>query len=115
MRAELYLFQQESPDKALAEYASIEQEFPESEHAAKAGLAIAWVTSFTLGDTAAAMEKYADYSQKQPQITYKSARYASRHLWFDCRKAHDQLGMPRTPLRETIESSIRWFRANGYA
>jgi dihydroflavonol-4-reductase len=62
-----------------------------------------------------AMEKYADYSQKQPQITYKSARYASRHLWFDCRKAHEQLGMPRTPLRETIESSIRWFRANGYA
>ena len=62
-----------------------------------------------------AMEKVADYTQKAPQITYKSARYASRQLWFDCRKAHDQLGMPRTPLRDTIEKSIQWFRSNGYA
>ncbi len=62
-----------------------------------------------------AMEKVADYTHKSPQITYKSARYASRKLWFDCRKAHDQLGMPRTPLRDTIEKSIQWFRSNGYA
>jgi hypothetical protein len=37
-----------------------------------------------------------------------------RRAWFDCRKAQTELGMPRTPLRETIERSIDWFRAAGY-
>lgn len=61
------------------------------------------------------MEKMGDLRGKEPQLTYKSARYASRTLWFDTRKAHEELGMPRTPLRTSIEKSIRWFRANGYA
>ncbi len=63
-----------------------------------------------------AMEKYADnVSHEAPTLTYKTARYGTRQLWFDCTKAHGTLGMPRTPFRETIERSIRWFRANGYA
>jgi dihydroflavonol-4-reductase len=62
-----------------------------------------------------AFERYADYySHEAPVITYKSARYASRKLWYDCRKAHEELGMPRTPLRETIDKAVRWFRANDY-
>lgn len=61
------------------------------------------------------MEKMAEARGKEPQLTYKSARYASRTLWFDTRKAHEELGMPRTPLRESIEKSIRWFRGHGYA
>ena len=61
------------------------------------------------------MEKMGDMRGKEPQLTYKSARYASRTLWFDTRKAHEELGMPRTALRDSIEKSIRWFRSNGYA
>jgi dihydroflavonol-4-reductase len=61
------------------------------------------------------MEKSAGLLKKEPQLTYKSARYASRKLWFDTRKAHEELGMPHTPLRESIEKSIRWFRDHGYA
>lgn len=61
------------------------------------------------------MEKMAEARGVEPQLTYKSARYASRTLWFDTRKAHEELGMPRTPLRESIEKSIRWFRGHGYA
>jgi len=61
------------------------------------------------------MEKMGDLRGKEPQLTYKSARYASRTLWFDTKKAHEELGMPRTSLRTSIEKSIRWFRANGYA
>jgi dihydroflavonol-4-reductase len=61
------------------------------------------------------MERAADLTGKPPQITYKSARYGSRTLWFDTRKAHEELGMPRTPLRDSVERSIRWFRAHGYA
>lgn len=61
------------------------------------------------------MERVADVRKQRPQVTYKAARFASRRLWFDCTKAHKQLGMPRTPLRETVEKSIRWFRDNDYA
>jgi dihydroflavonol-4-reductase len=70
-------------------------------------------TSVFLG-VAWLMERAADARKKPPQLTYKSARYASRNLWFDCRKAHEELGMPSTPLREAIERSVRWFRDNSY-
>jgi nucleoside-diphosphate-sugar epimerase len=63
-----------------------------------------------------AMEKVADnVTHKPPQLTYKTARYGTRKLWFDCNKARAELHLPRTPFRDTIEKSIRWFRANGYA
>jgi dihydroflavonol-4-reductase len=71
-------------------------------------------TSVFLG-VAWAMERAADVRGKAPMLTYKSARYASRNLWFDTRKAHDELGMPTTPLRESIEQAVRWFRDHGRA
>ena len=71
-------------------------------------------TSVFLG-LAWAMERVADARKKPPQLTYKTARYASRNLWFDCRKAQGELGLPSTPLRDSIESSVRWFRDNEYA
>ena len=43
LRAELYLFQQEKPERALEEYQGIQKDFPGTEHAAKAALAEAWV------------------------------------------------------------------------
>ncbi len=62
-----------------------------------------------------AMEQAGQLRGRAPMITYKSARYASRNLWFDTRKAHDELGMPRTPLRQSIEQAVRWFRDHGKA
>lgn len=61
------------------------------------------------------MEKYADHiSHEEPPMTYRSARWASRTAWYDCSKAHTLLGMPVTPLAESIERSVRWFREHGY-
>jgi len=48
-------------------------------------------------------------------VTYKSALWGARNVWFDCGKARRDLGLPVTPLRESIERSVRWFRAHGYA
>lgn len=63
-----------------------------------------------------AAEQYANrVSKKEPLITYKAALWASRNVWFDNGKARRELGMPVTPLRDTVERSVRWFRANGYA
>lgn len=61
------------------------------------------------------LEHYADFVQKAPPITYKGAKYAARRMWYDSTKAHAQLGMPRTDLRDTMEKAIRWFRGHGYA
>ncbi len=60
-------------------------------------------------------ERVADRTGKEPVMTYKAAKWASRYVWFDNSKARTELGMPVTPIDETVERSIRWFRANGYA
>jgi TolA-binding protein len=70
MRAELYLFQQENPDRALEEYQAIESTFRGTDHAAKAGLAIAWLSRNSLGDSAAAMAKYAEVAEQYPGTEY---------------------------------------------
>lgn len=62
-----------------------------------------------------ASERVARVTGKAPLITYRAARYATRKVWFDCRKAHEELGMPQTPLQETMEKAVRWFRAHGHA
>jgi dihydroflavonol-4-reductase len=33
---------------------------------------------------------------------------------FDCSKAINELGLPQTPIRETVEKAVNWFRENGY-
>lgn len=55
-------------------------------------------------------EKVADVIRREPFITYGAARYATRTVWFDCDKAHRELGLRRTPLRDTIERAVAWFR-----
>ena len=60
-----------------------------------------------------AMERAADVTGKPPRATLQAARYACRTVWFDARRAR-ALGMPVTPLDESIEKAIRWFRDNGY-
>jgi dihydroflavonol-4-reductase len=60
-----------------------------------------------------AMERWADRSGTAPRITVRAARYATQTAWFDCAKAR-ALGMPQTPLEETIEKAVRWFRDHGY-
>ena len=59
-------------------------------------------------------ERYAQYFQKEPRITVDAVDYALRRLWVDTGKARRELGLPRTPLRQTIEKAVGWFQANGY-
>ncbi|MCC6997225.1 MAG: NAD-dependent epimerase/dehydratase family protein [Deltaproteobacteria bacterium] len=53
-------------------------------------------------------------THKPPQITYKAAAMATRFMYFDCSKAIRDLGLPQTPLRDSVERSVAWFRAHGY-
>jgi dihydroflavonol-4-reductase len=60
-----------------------------------------------------AMEQGARVTRTAPRATVRAARYACRTVWFDTRKAR-ALGMPVTPLDESIEKAVRWFRDRGY-
>ena len=57
-------------------------------------------------------ERWAEHGGPPPRITSKAARYALATVWYDGEKARRELGMPRTPLDETIAKAVRWFRAN---
>jgi dihydroflavonol-4-reductase len=72
-------------------------------------------TWLALGTGWAMEHYYVDVKHKRPLATYKATKYTTRTLHFDNRKAREQLGLPSTPLADTLERSIRWFRANGYA
>lgn len=52
---------------------------------------------------------------KRPIITEKTMIYASRRAWFDNTAARTELGLPSTPMRDTLVRAIAWFRAHGYA
>jgi dihydroflavonol-4-reductase len=56
------------------------------------------------------METVARHGGPPPQLTVKAARYAVATMWYDSTKARRELGMPLTPLDETIEKAVRWFR-----
>ncbi|MCS6911926.1 MAG: SDR family oxidoreductase [Myxococcales bacterium] len=61
------------------------------------------------------MELWADHvTHRPPRGTYKAARQVSRNLFFDNTKARTELGLPVTPLRDTLEKAVRWFRDHGY-
>jgi len=60
------------------------------------------------------MELWADrVSHKEPNATYRAARYAMKNVFFRCDKAKNELGMPTRPLEESVRRAIDWFRAEG--
>jgi len=61
-------------------------------------------------------ELWSDHvSHEEPRATYRSIKYAQMYAWFDVKKSREELGLPQTPLRQSIERAVRWFRANGMA
>ena len=62
---------------------------------------------------ARAWEWYADHiSHQEPLATHKSVLYTTRQAYFDNFKARQELGVPVTPLYESIEKAVRYFRDN---
>jgi dihydroflavonol-4-reductase len=41
-------------------------------------------------------------------------RMSSKYGYFDVSKAVNELGLPQTPIKTTIEKAVNWFRENGY-
>lgn len=62
-----------------------------------------------------ASEVYADrVSQREPMITGGSVDYARQKLFYDNRKAREELGFTTRPLAESLRRAVEWFGAHGY-
>ena len=62
-----------------------------------------------------ALEQVAERAtRREPLITAGSVDYASQRLFFDNRKAREELGFAARPLDETLRRAAEWFAANGY-
>jgi dihydroflavonol-4-reductase len=62
-----------------------------------------------------AMEQVADrITHEKPLATYKATIFATTTHYYDNSKARRELGLPVTPLEDTINRSVRWFRDHGY-
>jgi dihydroflavonol-4-reductase len=51
---------------------------------------------------------------RHPRIPVSAVMAARRFRCFDCSKATRELGLPQTPVEESFEKAVRWFRENGY-
>lgn len=50
-----------------------------------------------------------------PRIPVDAVRMAQKTMFFDCRKAIRELGLPQSPVEDALARAVRWFRENGYA
>lgn len=53
-------------------------------------------------------------SHRTPLSTPAELRYVSQYLFFDNSKARTELGLRFSPIEESLERSIEWFRTAGY-
>ncbi len=51
---------------------------------------------------------------RPPQIPLDAARMAQHFMFFDCRKAREELGLRPGPARDALRRAARWFAARGY-
>jgi dihydroflavonol-4-reductase len=56
----------------------------------------------------------AEIIHKPPVTTAAWVRVGSEYSFWDSSRAVNELGMPQTPIRESIKNAIDWFRENGY-
>ena len=61
------------------------------------------------------LEGWADrVSRREPLITPGTVAYASQRLFYDNRKAREELGFTVRPLDETLHRAVAWFVAHGH-
>jgi dihydroflavonol-4-reductase len=62
-----------------------------------------------------ASDIYADHvSQREPMITAGAVAYARQKLFYDHRKAREELGFTVRPLADTLRRAVEWFALHGY-
>jgi dihydroflavonol-4-reductase len=60
------------------------------------------------------MERWAERTGLPPLTTSREIPFLARYLFYDVSKAREKLGLELTPIEESIQRSIEWFRKAGY-
>lgn len=53
-------------------------------------------------------------TRKPPRIPLTGVKMARKYMYFDCRRAVRELGLPQHPLEGALTAAVDWFRAHGY-
>ncbi len=53
-------------------------------------------------------------TKRPPVVTASEVRIGKLQEWYDCSKAVNELGLPQTPIRQSIGKALDWFIGNGY-
>ncbi len=53
-------------------------------------------------------------AHRTPSVPFEAVRMASTPMYFDPGRAHRELGLPQTPIRQALRKAVQWFRGNGY-
>jgi dihydroflavonol-4-reductase len=53
-------------------------------------------------------------TRKPPVTTVGWVKVGSHYSFWDTSKAIRELGLPQTPVRESMKKAVAWFRENGY-
>lgn len=64
--------------------------------------------------TAYLYEAMAAVTNKPPVTTPGWVKVGSHYSFWDCSKAIRELGLPQTPVRQSLQSAFAWFREKGY-
>ncbi len=56
----------------------------------------------------------AEITRKPPMTTAAWVRVGSEYSFWDSSKAVEELGMPQTPIRDSIQGAIDWFKEHKY-
>jgi dihydroflavonol-4-reductase len=49
-----------------------------------------------------------------PAVPLEAVRLSRYKMYFDARRAVEQLGLPQTPIEEALRRAVDWFQDNGY-
>ncbi len=49
-----------------------------------------------------------------PLIPLTGVRMARKYMYFDCRRAVTELGLPQHPVEDAVAAAVDWFRSHGY-
>ncbi|MEA5079170.1 MAG: NAD-dependent epimerase/dehydratase family protein [Anaerolineaceae bacterium] len=74
-------------------------------------LKLPYPVALTLGHL---FELTSSITKKSPMVTASEVRIGRMREWYDCSKAINELGLPQTPIEETIQKALNWFKENGY-
>lgn len=65
--------------------------------------------------TFAALETgFSRLVNRQPNVPLEAVKLARYRMFFDASKAVRELGMPQTPVEQSLQRAVVWFRENGY-